>query len=160
MRPSRLHTLLAPMLLAAAQLLGLAAPSGGLAAQQSPLVGAWAPEAYVLADGPTHPVSGRIFFTDVDWAVIFFVTEDGQARRGSAEGGTYAASGQDLTFTHLWHISAGSAVEGLPESPLRMNLVTAEDAATEPSRFQISGDRLTVFFPSGNRMEFRRASEF
>jgi hypothetical protein len=123
-------------------------------------VGAWAPQVYVLADGTRHQVDGRIFFTDLDWTVLFFVTEDGAPRRGSAEGGTYVASGEDLVFTHRYHLSVGEAMEGLPESPLRMDLRPPGEGAEEPSTFTIEGDRMTLFFPSGNRMEFARASAF
>lgn len=135
-------------------------PTQALWAQERKLVGAWAPEAYVLADGTHHQVEGRIFFTDVDWTVLFFVTEDGAPRRGSAEGGTYVAAGPDLVFTHLYHLSVGEAMEGLPESPLRMDLRPPGEGAEEPSTFTIEGNRMTLFFPSGNRMEFSRASGF
>ncbi len=132
----------------------------GLAAQERALVGAWATETYVLFDGTRHEVEGRIFFTEVDWTVLFFVTDDGEPRRGSAEGGTYRVSGEDLVFTHLYHLSVGEAMEGLPESPLRMDLRPPGEGAEEPSTFSVEGDRLTLFFPSGNRMEFSRASRF
>lgn len=135
-------------------------PSGTAQAQAPGLIGAWTPQAYVLADGTRHTVDGRIFFTDVDWTVLFFVTDDREPRRGSAEGGTYTASGRDLVFTHLYHLSVGEAMEGLPESPLRLDLRPPGQGTEEPSTFDIAGDRLTLFFPSGNRMEFLRASAF
>lgn len=139
---------------------GLSGLADGLAAQEEALVGAWAAESYVLADGTHHEVVGRIFFTDVDWTVLFFVTEDGEPRRGSAEGGTYRASGKDLVFTHFYHLSAGEAMAGLPASPLRMDLRPPGGGAEEPSTFRVEGGRLTLFFPSGNQMEFSRASGF
>lgn len=123
-------------------------------------MGAWAPDAYVLESGTRHDVAGRIFFTDTDWTVLFFVTENGEARRGSAEGGTYATADNRLVLTHLYNLSAGEAMEGLAESPLQMTLRSAEDAATEGTTFAVEGDRLTLYFPSGNRMEFSRASSF
>lgn len=135
---------------------GMAVPLSG---QQTPLEGAWIPTGYVLADGVRHAVDGRIFFTGADWTVLFFVIRDGEARRGSAEGGTFEVDGDRLVFSHLYHLSAGEAMEGLPESPLRMNLTAAADAAREDSRFQVQGDRLIIDFPSGNRMEFRRSGD-
>ena len=128
------------------------------AGQNERLVGAWAPDAYVLESGTRHDVAGRIFFTDTDWTVLFFVTEDGEVRRGSAEGGTYAATGDRLVLNHLYNLSAGEAMEGLAESSLQMTLRAPEDGTTEATTFAVDGDRLTLYFPSGNRMEFSRAS--
>jgi hypothetical protein len=125
------------------------------------LRGAWAPESYLLADGGVLPVEGRIFFTDSEWTVLFFVTVDGAPRRGSGEGGTYTLAGRDLVFTHRYHLSEGAAVGSLAESPLRMELHGAGEAPTEPARVELDGDRLTIRFgPSGNRMTFRRSSGF
>ena len=143
---------------AAALVIGIGAPALPAAGQDTDLEGAWVPTSYVLDDGTRHTVDGRIFFAASDWTVLFFVTEDGAARRGSAEGGTYETSGNQLVFTHLYHLSVGEAMDGLPESPLRMNRTSAADAAREDSRFEIEGERLTIFFPSGNRMEFRRSA--
>jgi len=123
------------------------------------LPGAWSPEAYVLADGTELSVSGLIFFTDEDWTVLFFVTgNDGEPVRGSGEGGTYSLDGERLTFRHNFHMSAGASIGGLPEAPLRMNVRDAADAASEPCRIELGEDSLTIHFPSGNRMDFRRSS--
>ena len=83
--------------------------------------GAWEAERYLLKDGTEHTVSGRIFFTDRDWTVLFFVmSADGKPQRGSGEGGTYTLSEDHLVFTHLYHLSAGEEMEGLPTTDLRM----------------------------------------
>jgi hypothetical protein len=119
--------------------------------------GAWASEVYALADGTRHTVHGRIFFTDSEWQVLFFVMEEDEPRRGSGEGGTYTLDGDRLVLTHFFNLSAGEAMAGLPESPLRME-VRPGDGPTEPTRIRIAGDRMTLFFPSGNSMEFRRSS--
>jgi len=124
------------------------------------LRGAWRPESYILKDGAQHPVDGLIFFSEKDWAVLFFVTVNGEPRRGSAEGGTYTLDGNRLVFTHLYQLSAGQAVAGLPESPLRMQLKDEKSAATEPCEVELASDRLTLRFPSGNVMTFRRSSRF
>ena len=82
--------------------------------------GAWQAERYLLKDGTEHTVSGLIFFTERDWTVLFFVTTpDGQPRRGSGEGGTYTLSEDRLVFTHLYHLSAGEEMEGLPATDAR-----------------------------------------
>ena len=44
-------------------------------------------------------------------------TVDGKALRGAGEGGTYTVAGHKLTFSHLFNVSGGSAVTGMPASP-------------------------------------------
>ena len=119
--------------------------------------GAWAAESYQLADGPTHPVAGRIFFDERDWQVLFFVLDtDGTVHRGSGEGGGYVLRGDSLVLTHLFNLSVGDAMEGLPESDLRMTVRGEANAPEEPTRVERAGELLTLFFPSGNWMTFRR----
>ena len=121
------------------------------------LQGVWAAERYLMRSGPTHDVAGRIFFTEREWTVLFFVMgDDGAPRRGSAEGGTYTLHGDELVFSHLFHLSQGREMPGLAHSPLRMEVTPADDAATEPSTIELLGDQLTIFFPSGNMLQFRR----
>jgi hypothetical protein len=127
------------------------------AMQEVPLRGSWTALTYTLASGQEHPLEGRIFFTATEWQVLFFVLDaEGAPRRGSGEGGAYTTDGDKLVFHHSFNLSAGEALEGLPASPLRMTVNRAP--SPEPTRFSISGDRLTVFFPSGNEIRFRRAS--
>ena len=68
----------------------LAAP--GAAAQipnDTALVGSWSVERYFQADGSVLPVNGRIFFTERDWTVLFFVVDAaGEPERGSGEATT------------------------------------------------------------------------
>ncbi len=151
-----LGSVLAPAVLAT----GVAAQEPSSAASGSPppaLRGSWIPETYTLSDGTVHAVDGRIVFTANDWLVVFFVLEDGRAARGSAEGGRYTLEGDLLTFEHLYHLSAGEAVEGLEASPLRM-VARPGEGPREPTRVETDGDRLTLRFPSGNAMSFRRGS--
>ncbi len=136
---------------------GAVAPESQPMRADDDIRGAWAPEVYVLADGTRHTVHGRIFFTDSEWQVLFFVMEGDDPRRGSGEGGTYTLDGDHLVFTHLFNLSAGEAMAGLPESPLRME-VRQGGGAAEPTRIEIDGDRLILHFPSGNSMAFRRSS--
>jgi hypothetical protein len=122
-----------------------------------PLEGVWSAEQYVLRDGPTHRVSGRIFFSGNEWTVLFFVLDSsGSPKRGSAEGGTFTLLGTDLVFSHLFHLSVGDEMEGLPASPLRLETHRAAEAPAEPSTISLTGNELTIFFPSGNRLEFNR----
>jgi hypothetical protein len=138
----------------------LMSPAPSLAAAQSneDVRGAWTAKRYILADGPDHNVQGQIFFAERDWQVLFFVMDEtGTARRGSGEGGTYERTSDGVVFRHLFHLSVGDAMPGLAEAPLRMVARGAEDAPLEPTRVDVEGDVLTLFFPSGNRMTFLRA---
>lgn len=142
-----------------AAVLGCLAPAT-LHAQAAPnasIRGSWAAEEYSMRDGAEHEVRGRIFFTDTEWLVLFFVMDGDDPRRGSGEGGSYSLNGDELVFTHLYHLSAGSEMEGLPESPLRME-ARGSGGPTEPTRIELAADRLVLHFPSGNRMSFSRAS--
>ena len=117
--------------------------------------GIWGADSYVLATGAVHDVRGRIVFGEQEWQVLFFVVDaDGNARRGSGEGGRYVMRGDTVIFTHLFHLSAGDSLAGLPASALRMQ--TLEEGAEEPTRVKVEDGRLTLFFPSGNRMTFQR----
>lgn len=125
----------------------------------APLHGAWQPERYLLKDGSELAVTGQIFFAETDWTVLFFVLDDdGMPKRGSGEGGTYTLEGDSLVFTHLYHLSSGEATGSLADSPLRMEIHDASEADTEPCTIELAGDALTIHFPSGNAMTFRRRS--
>jgi len=121
------------------------------------IVGAWEAQSYLLSTGEAHAIAGKIFFTASDWQVVFFVLDaDGAPRRGSAEGGAYETEGESLTFMHRFNLSIGEALPGLPADELRM--VVHETMTMEAARFAIDHDTLTLFFPSGNEMRFRRTS--
>ncbi len=132
------------------------------ASAESPdITGSWKPETYRLKSGPVHAVTGLITFTEKDWSVLFFIVTDEGPRRGSGEGGTYSLDGDKLTFRHLYNLSGGHAVEGFEASDLSMKVRTpdADDAPSEPCTISIAEDLLTIFFPSGNQMTFRRSSD-
>lgn len=151
----------------------LTAPLPAVSSEREPggsPVGSWQPRAYALAGGQELPVDGRIIFLARDddgdsgeWTVVFFVTDDeGNPLRGSAEGGAWFRDGASLLLTHTIHLSAGESVASLPESPLSMELRSREEAYRnhrEPCEFEVSGDRLTLFFPSGNSMRFARVKD-
>jgi len=135
----------------------LFAPAAARAQGAPDIEGAWAAERYFMADGGDHEVQGRIFFTDRDWQVLFFVIdEQGVTRRGSGEGGTYTLDGRQLVFTHLFNLSAGEEMLGLPAAELQMVARQPADAPVEPTSIDVAGDLLTFHFPSGNRLIFRR----
>jgi len=146
---------LAPLLLALAACGSSPVPASG---QGTDLDGAWRADKYELASGATHALAGHIMFVDGEWNVLFFVL-DGSAEpvRMSAEGGTFTREGDDLVFTHLYFAAQGDAVEGLEASPLEMR-VNRGEAVVEPSIATVEGGRLTLRFPSGNRMTFERVS--
>jgi len=123
--------------------------------------GGWQAEMYALKTGERHPVKGMIFFTATDWSVTFFVTPDGQApQRAAAEGGTYTLDGTKLVLRHLYNFSNGGALPGLPASPMRMAVQNRATAPVEEVTVAVDVERLTLAFPSGNTMTFRRSSRF
>ena len=127
------------------------------APERTGIEGAWAVQRYLLAGGAEHEARGRIFFAERDWQVLFFVMdEEGVARRGSAEGGGYTLEGNRLVFTHEFNLSGGEAMEGLPAADFSMTVRDEEGAVLEPTTIELEGDALTLHFPSGNRMTFRR----
>lgn len=139
----------------------LAAGAGAdaVAQRSNPIRGAWRPMIYQLEDGARHPVDGLIVFTETDWSVVYFVLDGrGEPGRGTGEGGTYTLEGDRLVFAHRFNVSGGRAMDGLPAAPLSMVVRRGDGAQLEPSRIELSGDRLVISFPSGNRMEFRRSS--
>ena len=143
----------------AALLLASSSVPAVLAAQTPEIRGAWNAERYIMREGAEHRVEGRIFFTESDWQVVFFVVDgQGEVKRASAEGGTYTLEGNDLTFAHLHNFSTGEAMEGLEAAPLRMVYRELEDAPLEPSAVFVDGDELTLEFPSGNQLIFTRSS--
>lgn len=151
LRPPRLRV---PQLLAL--VLGLVVSSAPAAAQTTDLDGAWRADRYELASGGSHDLAGHILFVEGEWNVLFYVLDDdGEPVRFSAEGGTFTRSGDDLVFTHLYYAAEGDAVEGLEAQELRVDV--RDEPLVEPSRASVDGDELTLFFPSGNRMVFKRA---
>ena len=151
MKPPKLFF---PLSIALASL--LTSPTDVAAQRPSP-EGVWHAQTYELATGGAHDLRGQIFFARDSWQVLFFVMEGDEARRGSAEGGTYVLNDDGLVFTHLYNLSTGGEMEGLPESPLRM-IARVGEGPQEPTRYEITGDELVLHFPSGNRMRFQRGS--
>ena len=145
-----------------AESIGAARPMGSVMPSpmgQASILGTWKVDGYVLRDGGSPRVDGSILFTESGWAVLFFIVdEDGEPRRGSGEGGTYTVDGDRLTFFHRYNMSGGEAIEGYDASDLSLTLRAPEAAVSEECTIELTTDRLTIHFPSGNRMEFSRIS--
>jgi hypothetical protein len=140
-------------------ILGLAALTDAAPEPAGDILGSWKVESYVLRDGRTPGVGGSILFTESGWAVLFFIVDEaGQARRGSGEGGTYTVDGDRLTFFHHYRMEGGEAIEGYDATELGLTLREPEAAVSEECTIELTDDRLTIHFPSGNRMEFSRTS--
>jgi hypothetical protein len=132
------------------------------AAEGSEVRGAWRPELYEMKDGTQHDVTGLIMFAETDWSVLFFIMDKGEPTRGSGEGGTYSLVGDTLTFRHLYNFSAGNTISGVPGPPSNLTMTSrnsdAPDVPSEPCTIDITGNTLTINFPSGNMMKFVRSS--
>jgi hypothetical protein len=121
--------------------------------------GAWKVESYTLKSGVTHHVEGMMMFSDSDWTVVYFVkTDDGEPRRGVGAGGPYLLVDDQLTLTRDYVVIGGKAIGELEEIPLRFTVPGANASTVEECRIEHDGERLTIVFPSGNRMGFRRSS--
>lgn len=126
--------------------------------QETDLRGAWRVESYVLKDGSVHHVEGLMVFTEREWAVVYFVKDDeGKPQRGAGEGGPYRLDGDRLVLTRDYLVIASNAIGTLPEIPLRFDVPGVKEPVVEECRLERSSDRITIEFPSGNRMGFRRS---
>ena len=129
-------------------------------AREADLRGAWHADTYVLKDGSEHHVEGLMIFTESEWAVVYFVKDDdGQPQRGAGEGGPYTLDGDRLVLTRNYLVIASEEIGSLPEIPLRFDVPGVKEPVVEICRLEVDGDRITIEFPSGNRMGFRRSSE-
>ena len=133
-------------------------------ADDSDIRGAWRPELYQMKDGTRHEVTGLITFTEKDWSVLLFIMKKGEPERGSGEGGTYTLDVNKLVFRHLYYFAAGKAIPGVSGSvppsdlPLTARKPDAPDIPSEACTLEVKDDLLTIDFPSGNLIRFRRSS--
>jgi hypothetical protein len=126
--------------------------------QEADLRGAWRAESYVLKDGSVHHVEGLMLFTEKEWAVVYFVKDqEGKPQRGAGEGGPYRLEGDRLVLTRDYLVIASNAIGTLPEIPLRFDVPGVKEPVSEECRLEHASDRITIEFPSGNRMGFRRS---
>jgi len=133
--------------------------AGVVGAQENDVRGAWKADTYVLKDGAVHHVEGLMIFSETDWTVVYFVKDDdGQPQRGAGEGGPYTLEGDKLVLTRDYLVIAGNEIGELREIPLRFDIPAVTDPVIEPCRIEFGEGRITIEFPSGNRMGFRRSS--
>jgi hypothetical protein len=133
------------------------APPALMRVVANPLIGGWKADTYFLKDGSNYPLVGQILFTEKTWSVLFIVMKDGKSQRGSGEGGEYTVEGNHVTFIHHFMIStAAPEIPGLKEQPMRA--LEWDKANVEVSTFEVAGDRMTLFMPSGNRLTWTRSS--
>ena len=124
----------------------------------NPLIGGWKADHYYLKDGSSYPLLGQILFTRKNWTVLFIVVKDGKPQRGSGEGGDYTVDGNKVVFIHHYIASTPApAIAGLTEQPLRA--MEWDKLVVEASTFDVQGDRMTLFMPSGNRLTWTRTSD-
>ena len=83
------------------------------------------------------------------WKVDRYVLRDGRNPR---------VDGDRLAFFHRYNMSGGEAIEGYDASDWSLTLREPEAAVSEACTIELTADRLTIHFPSGNRMEFSRSS--
>ena len=128
-------------------------------AQQTDVRGGWRADTYVLKSGEVHHVEGSMLFSKNEWVVVYFVKDnDGQPQRGAGEGGPYTLDGDKLVLTRDYLVIAGNKIGELREIPLRFDIPAVTDPVIEPCLIEFGDDRITIQFPSGNRMGFRRSS--
>ena len=133
--------------------------AGVAGAQSNDVRGAWRADSYVLKSGEVHQVEGLMIFSESEWSVVYFVKDDdGTPRRGAGEGGPYTLDGDELVLTRDYLVIAGNEIKELAAIPLRFDIPAVKDPVIEPCRIELGGGRLTIEFPSGNRMGFRRSS--
>ena len=124
-----------------------------VAGETAKLRGSWKPLTYHQKDGPVLQVDGRLTFTDTEWTVLYFILQDGVPKQASGEAGTYQLDGDELVFLHRYYLA------GQTEEPPKIKVRPSGEEYREECRISLDGDRLTVFFPSGNSMKLVRSSK-
>jgi hypothetical protein len=123
----------------------------------NPLIGGWRAEHYYLKDGSDYPLLGQILFTEKNFQVIYIVVQDGKPQRGSGEGGDYTVEANNVTFIHHYIAAPEApAIKGLKAQTKEAK--KWEQDLVEHSTFDVKGDELTLFMPSGNRLTWTRIS--
>jgi hypothetical protein len=129
-------------LLSVVALVVLTAPATGASADS--LSGAW---MIVNYQGPAvqGTTTGLLLFADGHFSLTYTMDDNGQ-RWGRAHAGTYATSGDRLTYHVQWSMEY---VAGKPSVALK----TSE----RETKFALTGDTLTVTFSNGSVQIFKRA---
>jgi hypothetical protein len=131
----------------------------GSAGSSEDLRGGWQAESYTMASGKRYEIRGQILFVEKNWTVLFMTMDNGKVVRGSGEGGTYAVSGNHLTFTHrYWVMPPFDAIPGLKEQKSRVETLGNGPKYVEAATYEIRDNRLTLHMPSDNTLTFVRSS--
>lgn len=107
--------------------------------------GVWRLESYAVG-GVEKEVQGLLFLTAGYWSTLYFVP-GGDGPWGSAEAGRYQHEGERLVFLHQLLFQGGGG------RPLHIDQQANRE---EVCRVTFQGDRLSIDFPSGNRLHLRR----
>ena len=103
--------------------------------------GAWRTARYVVKGGASD-IDGVLLLVDGHWSTLYFVGGS-EGPWGSGEAGTYACDGRTLTFHHRLMFQGGGG------RPLH---ITQTASHVEVCPIAVSGESLTIQFPSGNTL--------
>lgn len=119
-----------------------------LEASENKLVGVWDTHTYVV-EGKNHALDGIIIFTENYFAGTAYSSfSGGEMDDSNANAGTYTIDGNKVTFQQQVqiHIRPGDKKE-----PIFYGKDVPEEAT-----FEVDGDNLTIYFPSGSKYLARR----
>ena len=119
-----------------------------LEASENKLVGVWDTHTYVV-EGKNHALDGIIIFTENYFAGTAYSSfSGGEMDDSNANAGTYTIDGNKVTFQQQVqiHIRPGDKKE-----PIFYGKDVPEEAT-----FEIDGDNLTIYFPSGSKYLAKR----
>ena len=119
-----------------------------LEASENRLVGAWDTHSYVI-EGKNHPLDGIIVFTENYFAGTAYSSfSGGEMDDSNANAGTYTIEGNNVTFQQQVQIHIRPGDEKEP-------IFYGKDVP-EAATFEIDGDNLTIYFPSGTKYLAKR----
>ena len=122
--------------------------SPALEASENKLVGAWDTHSYVI-DGKSHALDGIIIFTENYFAGTAYSSfSGGEMDDSNANAGTYTIEGNNVTFQQQVQIHIRPGDEKEP-------IFYGKDVP-EAATFEIDGDDLTIYFPSGTKYLAKR----
>jgi len=119
-----------------------------LEASENRLIGVWDTHTYVV-EGKSHALDGIIIFTENYFAGTAYSSfSGGEMDDSNANAGTYTIDGNKLTFQQQVqiHIRPGDEKE-----PIFYGKDVPEEAT-----FEVKGDNLTIYFPSGSKYLAKR----
>ena len=122
--------------------------SPALEASENKLVGAWDTHSYVI-EGKSHALDGIIIFTENYFAGTAYSSfSGGEMDDSNANAGTYTIEGNNVTFQQQVQIHIRPGDEKEP-------IFYGKDVP-EAATFEIDGDDLTIYFPSGTKYLAKR----